>query len=118
MDTAKKGCLVNVLLFGSGGVIGTGLTAVAAVVLFLPTSETIHTYEGTPNVYVKEESRLLGGTDHEVWLGRAEDHGFVVAVPGGWGTEPEVVRQEGGVELRFGTGRRIFVPEEDYLGGR
>ncbi|MBY8847466.1 hypothetical protein [Saccharothrix longispora] len=117
MDT-KKGCVLNVLLFGFGAVIGTGLTAVAAVVLFLPAVDTVSTDEGTPNVYVKERSRLVGGTEHEVWLGRGEDHGHVVEVPGGWGADPEVVRQEGGVELRFDGGGRIFVPEADYLGGR
>ncbi|MFC6088137.1 hypothetical protein [Saccharothrix lopnurensis] len=126
MDTTRKGCLLNVLLFGFGAVLGTGLTAVAAVLLFLPSSTTISTDEGTPNVYVKERSRLLGGTDHEVWLGQTADYGHVVPVPDAWGTSPEVVRTPEGVELRFTTGAgngdirggRIFVPAEAYVGGR
>ncbi|GAA1265052.1 hypothetical protein [Saccharothrix xinjiangensis] len=132
MDTTRKGCLLNVLLFGFGAVLGTGLTAVAGVVLFLPSSTTISTNEGSPNVYVKERSRLLGGTDHEVWLGRTEDYGHVVPIPDAWGTAPEVVRTPEGVELRFGSGEadggsggggtiaggRIFVPAEAYVGGR
>ncbi|MFD7652684.1 hypothetical protein ACFV4N_01735 [Actinosynnema sp. NPDC059797] len=141
MDTTRKGCLLNVLLFGFGAVLGTGLTAVAAVILFLPSSTTISTDEGSPNVYVKERSRLLGGTDHEVWLGRSEDYGHVVPIPDAWGTAPEVVRSPEGVELRFGVGEgdggsgdgnehggeeggggirggRIFVPAEAYVGGR
>jgi hypothetical protein len=131
VDTTRKGCLINVLLFGFGAVLGTGLTAVAAVILFLPSSTTIFTNEGSPNVYVKERTRLLGGTDHEVWLGRTEDYGHVVPVPDAWGTEPEVIRTPEGVELRFSgrggvgggitggiAGGRVFVPAEAYLGGR
>ncbi|WP_033433468.1 hypothetical protein [Saccharothrix syringae] len=133
MDTTRKGCLLNVLLFGFGAILGTGLTAVAAVLLFLPSSTTVDTNEGSPNVYVKERTRLIGGTEHEVWLGQTEDYGHVVPIPDGWGTAPEVVRTEEGVELRFGGGGggegegggtsgigggRIFVPKEAYTGGR
>lgn len=118
MDTTRRGCLLNVLLFALGAVLGTGLTATAAVVLFLPGTEVTSTDEGTPNVYVKERTSLLGGTDHEVWLGRTADHGHVVGIPNGWGATPRVERQAGGVELRFDNGGRIFVPESSYIGGR
>ncbi|MFD1151318.1 hypothetical protein [Saccharothrix hoggarensis] len=118
MDTTRKGCLVNVLLFVVGAVVGTGLTATAAVLLFLPGTTTTSTDEGTPNVYVKERSSLLGGTDREVWLGPTEDHGHVVPIPKGWDDTPEVHRVTGGVELRFDHGGLIFVPESTYVGGR
>ncbi|MFI9008917.1 hypothetical protein ACIGNX_17005 [Actinosynnema sp. NPDC053489] len=118
MDTTRKGCLINVLLFVVGAIVGTGLTATAAVLLFLPGTTVTGTDEGTPNVYTKERSSLVGGTRHEVWLGPSPDRGHVVEVPAGWGDTPEVDRQPGGVELRFTPGGRIFVPESSYAGGR
>ena len=118
MDTTRKGCLLNVLLFVVGAIVGTGLTATAAVLLFLPGTTLTSTNEGTPNVYVKERSSLIGGTDHEVWLGQTPDYGHVVRIPQGWDDTPEVDRQAGGVELRFDHGGRIFVPESTYVGGR
>lgn len=118
VDTTRKGCLVNVLLFVVGSIVGTGLTATAAVLLFLPGTTTTSTDEGTPNVYVKERSSLVGGTDREVWLGRTADHGHVVPVPSGWDGTPQVERRADGVELRFDNGARIFVPASTYVGGR
>lgn len=118
MDTTKKGCLLNVLLFVVGAIVGTGLTATTAVLLFLPTTTTTSTNEGTPNVYTKERSSLVGGTDHEVWLGRTPDYGHVVLIPDGWDTTPEIERRPDGVELSFDNGGRIFVPESTYVGGR
>ncbi|MEU4763757.1 hypothetical protein AB0H12_10905 [Actinosynnema sp. NPDC023794] len=118
MDTTRKGCLLNVLLFVTGAILGTALTATAAVILFLPGSTTTSTDEGSPNVYVKERSSLIGGTHHEVWLGRTPDYGHVVEIPSGWDTTPEVERRPEGVELRFDHGGRIFVPESSYVGGR
>ncbi|ROP39032.1 hypothetical protein [Saccharothrix texasensis] len=118
MDTTRKGCLLNVLLFVGGAILGTALTATAAVILFLPGSTTTSTDEGSPNVYVKERSSLVGGTRHEVWLGRTADYGHVVVIPNGWDTTPEVDRRPEGVELRFDNGGRIFVPESSYVGGR
>lgn len=118
MDTTRKGCLVNVALFVVGAIVGTGLTATAAVLLFLPGSSVTSTDEGSPNVYVKERSRLVGGTDREVWFGRSPDHGHVVPIPDGWDDTPEVVRGPDGVELRFDHGGRIFVPRSTYEGGR
>lgn len=118
MDTAKKGCLLNVLLFVLGAVVGTGMTAVLAVLAFLPGRDTISANTGDPGVWVKEVDTLLGAPEYEVWLGRSEDHGHVVEVPAGWGHEPEVVRTAEGVELRFPHGGRIFVPASTYVGGR
>ncbi|WP_158848087.1 hypothetical protein [Saccharothrix deserti] len=117
-STTGKGCLVNITLFVVGAIVGTGLTATAAVLLFLPSTTTTSTNEGTPNVYVKERSSLMGGTDHEVWLGRTPDYGHRILIPSGWDNTPEVERQANGVELRFDNGGRIFVPESSYLGGR
>ncbi|PSL55621.1 hypothetical protein B0I31_105591 [Saccharothrix carnea] len=113
-----RGCLLNVVLFVVGAIVGTGLTATAAVLLFLPSVTLTSTNEGTPNVYTKQRSSLLGGTDHEVWLGRSPDHGHVVEIPSGWGDKPEVDRRPDGVELKFDHGGRIFVPESSYVGGR
>ncbi|GAA0239138.1 hypothetical protein GCM10010492_42910 [Saccharothrix mutabilis subsp. mutabilis] len=118
MDTAKKGCLLNVLLFVLGAVVGTGMTAVLAVLAFLPSRDTISADPGDPGVWVKEVDTLLGAPEYEVWLGGSEDHGHVVEVPAGWGHSPEVVRQADGVELRFGNSGRIFVPASTYVGGR
>lgn len=118
MDTAKKGCLLNVLLFVLGAVVGTGMTAVLAVLAFLPSRDTISADPGDPGVWVKEVDTLLGAPEYEVWLGKSEDHGHVVEVPAGWGHAPEVVRQADGVELRFGNSGRIFVPASTYVGGR
>jgi hypothetical protein len=118
VDTKKKGCLVNVLLFVVGAIVATVLTATAALALFWPTSTTTSTNEGTPNVYVKKRSSLLGSVEHEVWLGATPDYGHRVPIPNGWGTTPEVDRQSDGVELRFENGGRIFVPESTYVGGR
>ncbi|MFD0199719.1 MULTISPECIES: hypothetical protein [Saccharothrix] len=115
---ARKGCLLNVVLFVVGAIVGTGLTATAAVLLFLPSVTLTSTNEGTPNVYTKQRSSLLGGTDHEVWLGESPDHGHVVEIPSGWDDTPEVDRRPDGVELRFDHGGRIFVPESSYVGGR
>ncbi|ONI81896.1 hypothetical protein ALI22I_37540 [Saccharothrix sp. ALI-22-I] len=114
----RKGCLVNIALFVVGAIVGTGLTATAAVILFLPSVTTTSTDNGTPNVYVKQRSTLIGGTDHEVWLGQTEDYGHRVQVPNGWDTTPEIERRADGVELRFDNGGRIFVPAASYLGGR
>lgn len=118
MDTTKKGCLVNVLLFVVGAIVGTGLTATTAVLLFLPTTTTTSTNEGAPSVYTKQKTSLVGGTDHEIWLGGSPDYGHVVRIPSGWDTTPEIDRQADGVELRFDNGGRIFVPESSYVGGR
>ncbi|MEV0677269.1 hypothetical protein AB0I60_12200 [Actinosynnema sp. NPDC050436] len=118
MDTTTKGCLAKVLLFVLGAVLGTGMTVVLAVVALLPSTETVGADQGTPGVWVKKRESLLGSPDYEVWLGRSEDRGHVVEVPGGWGHTPEVVRGEAGVELRFDNGGRIFVPASAYSGGR
>jgi hypothetical protein len=118
VDTTRTGCLLNVLLFVGGAILSTALTATAAVILFLPSSTTTSTNEGTPNVYVKERSSLIGGTRHEVWLGRTPDYGHSVEIPSGWDTSPEVDRRPDGVELRFDHGGRIFIPESSYIGGR
>ncbi len=118
MDTATKGCLVKVLLFVVGAIVGTGMTAVCAVVVLLPTTSTISSNDGTPGVWVKKSESLIGAPDYEVWLGRTEDYGHVVRIPSGWDHTPEVDRRPDGVELRFDNGGRIFVPAAAYTGGR
>ncbi|GAA3891574.1 hypothetical protein GCM10022243_65580 [Saccharothrix violaceirubra] len=112
----KKGCLVNVVLFAVGAAFGTVLTAIVAVLLFLPSTSLISAHDPAgdlPGMYVKRE-----GDDLEVWLGQTADHGYVVPIPEGWDDHPVLTRVEGGVELRFEKGGRIFVPESYYLHGR
>ncbi|MEU4801178.1 hypothetical protein [Actinosynnema sp. NPDC023587] len=118
MDTTTRGCLVKVLLFVLGAMVGTGMTAVLAVVLLLPSTETVGADPGTPGVWVKKRESLLGTADYQVWVGQDEDRGHVVEIPPGWDHTPEVVRGGDGVELAFDNGGRIFVPESAYRGGR
>ncbi|WP_433267453.1 hypothetical protein ACQPZF_01520 [Actinosynnema sp. CS-041913] len=118
MDTATRGCLVKVLLFVLGAIVGIGMTTIFATIIFLPTNETISADPGTPGVWVKKSESLIGAPDYQVWLGRTEDYGHVVEIPPGWDHTPEVVRRPDGVELGFDNGGRIFVPAAAYLGGR
>ncbi|WP_199444009.1 hypothetical protein [Umezawaea beigongshangensis] len=118
----KSGCLLNVLLFAAGGFLATVLTVVAVVVLSWPSSRVVH---ATPpgeegyGVWVKETTRFADTVPtHQLWIGRAEDHGFVVEIPGGWGTRPRSEFVEGGLRLYFDRGAEVFVPESSYLGGR
>jgi hypothetical protein len=120
--TSNSGCLLKILLFVVGGFAATVLTVVAVVVLWWPFSHVVH---ATPpgeegyGVWVKETSRLVDSVPtHEVWIGRSEDHGFVVEIPGGWGTEPRPEFVGGGLRLYFDRGAEVFVPESSYLGGR
>ncbi|MBP2340302.1 hypothetical protein [Saccharothrix coeruleofusca] len=97
------------------------LTTAATLVLFLPTTTTISSRqpEGeVPGVFVKRHGSPMGGRDYEVWLGQTEDRGHVVRIPSGWGTDFEVRPVEGGLELAFASGGRVFVPERFYTGNR
>ncbi|MDX3658082.1 hypothetical protein PV646_12315 [Streptomyces sp. ID05-26A] len=117
MATNVSGCMVKILLFLLGAVMGTGLTAVAGVVMFLPDTTTVSSVDPTteaPGVYVKKVDRLVGGTHYEVWLGPSADRGFVVTVPGGWGHEPQRETSDAGVRLKFDKGGEIFVPKASY----
>ncbi|SDL11858.1 hypothetical protein SAMN04488074_10954 [Lentzea albidocapillata subsp. violacea] len=117
MATNVSGCLVKVLLFLLGAVMGTGLTAVAGVVMFVPDSTTMTSVEPTstaPGMYVKKIERVVGGTHYEIWLGPSADRGYVVTVPGGWGHEPKREPAEDGVRLKFANGGEIFVPKASY----
>ena len=117
MATNVSGCLVKMLLFLLGAVMGTGLTAVAGVVLFLPDRATVVSVEPTstaPGVYVKKVERLVGGTYYEIWLGPTPDRGHVVTVPSGWEHDPERETTETGLRLKFDNGGEIFVPKASY----
>ncbi|MBW4719763.1 hypothetical protein [Saccharothrix obliqua] len=118
MDAKTRGCLAKVLLFVVGGFVGAGMTGVLAVVLLLPSTETIHHHPGTPGVWVKEEKSLLFGPEYEVLLGPSENYGHVVRIPAAWGSDPRVVREADGIGLEFPNGGRIFVPASAYEGGR
>ena len=77
MATKVSGCLVKMLLFGLGVVMGTGLTAVTGVVLFLPDRTTVISVDPTstaPGVYVKKVERLVG-TEEKVVEGTAPGQG-------------------------------------------
>lgn len=117
MATNVSGCLVKMLLFLLGAVMGTGLTAVAGVVLFLPDRAIVVSVEPTstsPGVYVKKVERLVGGTYYEIWLGPTPDRGHVVTVPSGWEHDPERETTETGLRLKFDNGGEIFVPKASY----
>lgn len=117
MATNVSGCLVKMLLFLLGVVMGTGLTAVAGVVLFLPDRAVVVSVEPTstaPGVYVKKVERLVGGTYYEIWLGPTPDRGHVVTVPSGWEHDPERETTETGMRLKFDNGGEIFVPKASY----
>jgi hypothetical protein len=117
MATKVSGCLVKMLLFLLGVVMGTGLTAVAGVLMFVPDRTTVISVDPTstaPGVYVKKVERLVGGTHYEIWLGPSPDRGHVVTVPGGWDHDPERETTEGGMRLKFDNGGEIFVPEASY----
>jgi hypothetical protein len=117
MATKVSGCLVKMLLFLLGVVMGTGLTAVAGVLLFVPDRTTVISVDPTstaPGVYVKKVERLVGGTFYEIWLGPSPDRGHVVTVPGGWDHDPERETTEDGMRLKFDNGGEIFVPKASY----
>ncbi|SDH24201.1 hypothetical protein SAMN05216553_118102 [Lentzea fradiae] len=117
MATNVSGCLVKILLFLLGAVLGTGLTAVTGVLLFLPDSTVVVSVEPTstsPGVYVKKVEQFVGGTHYEIWLGPTPDRGHVVRVPAGWDHDPERETTDGGLRLRFDNGGEIFVPEASY----
>jgi hypothetical protein len=111
------GCLVKLLLVLLGAVMGTVLTAIAAVILFLPSRNTLHATPAAgdhPGVCVKEVDRLIGRTEYEVWLGRTDNRGHVVPVPAGWGSDPQADFAADSVRLRFSNGGEISVPKSDY----
>lgn len=117
MVTNVSGCLVKMLLVLFGVVVGTVLTAVTGVLLFLPSKETVSSTPPTsdaPGVYVKKVERTVGGTSFELWLGPSEDRGHVVPIPGGWDNAPQHEFTQGGVRLKFRNGGEIFVPEASY----
>jgi hypothetical protein len=117
MATNVSGCLVKILLFLLGAVMGTGLTAVAGVVMFVPDRTTVISVDPTstaPGVYVKKVERLVGGTSYEIWLGPSPDRGHVVTVPNGWDHDPQRETTSDGVRLKFGNGGEIFVPKASY----
>ena len=117
MATKVSGCLVQSLLFLLGAVLGTGLTAVAGVVMFVPDRTTVISVDPTaesPGVYVKEVSRVVGGTYYEIWLGPTPDRGHVVTVPSGWDHDPRRESSSDGMRLKFGNGGEIFVPKASY----
>jgi hypothetical protein len=117
MSTKVSGCLVKMLLVLFGVVVGTGLTAVTCVLLFLPDRTTVISVDPTatsPGVYVKEVDRVVGGTSYEIWLGPTPDRGHVVTVPAGWEHDPDRESTPDGMRLRFDNGGEIFVPKASY----
>jgi hypothetical protein len=117
MATNVSGCLVKILLFLLGAILGTGMTAVAGVVMFVPDRTTVISVDPTstaPGVYVKKVERLVGGTYYEIWLGPSADRGHVVTVPNGWEHDPERETTSTGMRLKFDNGGEIFVPKASY----
>ncbi|GLZ33001.1 hypothetical protein Lesp02_51890 [Lentzea sp. NBRC 105346] len=117
MVTNVSGCLVKLLLVLFGVVVGTALTAVTAVLLFLPSRSTVSSTPPSsdgPGIYVKKVERTVGNTEFELWLGPTEDRGHVVHIPAGWDTAPEHEFTPDGVRLKFRGGGEIFVPKGSY----
>lgn len=117
MATNVSGCLVKILLFLLGVVMGTGLTAVAGVVMFVPDRTIVVSVDPTstaPGVYVKKVEPLVGSTYYEIWLGPTPDRGHKVTVPSGWEHDPERETTNDGMRLKFDNGGEIFVPEASY----
>jgi hypothetical protein len=115
------GCLVKILVMMLGAILGTALTAVAAVVLFIPDRTTVHSKPQSaqgPGVFVKKVDSIVGSASYEVWIGPDDSRGAVVPIPRGWDSDPEAVFGDGGTRLRFAGGAEIFVPEATYAGGR
>jgi hypothetical protein len=115
------GCLVKVLVFMLGAILGTALTVVTAVVLFIPGRTTIHSKPQSadgPGVFVKKVESVVGAASYEVWLGPDDSRGHVVPIPHGWADDPAIEFTGQGTKLRFDNGGEIFVPESAYLGGR
>jgi hypothetical protein len=115
------GCLVKILVMMLGAILGTALTAVAAVVLFIPDRTTVHSKPQSaqgPGVFVKKVDSIVGSASYEVWIGPDDSRGAVVPIPRGWDSDPEAAFGDGGTRLRFAGGAEIFVPEAAYAGGR
>jgi hypothetical protein len=115
------GCLVKILVMMLGAILGTVLTVVAGVVLFIPDRTTVHSKPQStqgPGVFVKEVDSIVGSTGYEVWIGPDDSRGAVVPIPRGWDSDPDAVFGDGGTRLRFTNGGEIFVPEAAYAGGR
>ncbi|MCS7483383.1 hypothetical protein ACFFQW_37375 [Umezawaea endophytica] len=113
------GCLVKILVMMLGAILGTVLTVVAGVVLFIPDRTTVRSTPQSPQgpgVFVKEVGSIVGSTSFEVWIGPDESRGTVVPIPRGWGGDPDAVFESGGTRLRFDNGAEIFVPST--AGGR
>lgn len=108
------GCLVKILVMMLGAILGTVLTAVAGVVLFIPDRTTVHSTPQSargPGVFVKRVDSIVGAASYEVWIGPDESRGAVVPIPRGWDSDPDAVFENGGTRLRFDGGGEIFVPE-------
>jgi len=115
------GCLVKILVMMLGAILGTVLTVVAGVVLFIPDRTTVHSKPQSaqgPGVFVKEVDSFVGSPSYEVWIGPDESRGFVVPIPRGWDNDPDAVFGDGGTRLRFDNGAEVFVPESSYSGSR
>ncbi|MEV5650185.1 hypothetical protein AB0L57_18215 [Nocardia sp. NPDC052254] len=102
----------------AGLIVGVMVTTVAAVVLFMDRTHTVHTYPGPAHdIYaasVKEVRSPMNSGHHEVWLGRLDGgdvgRGHVVPIPLGWGVEPRIDWEPDVVVLHFEPGGEIRVP--------
>lgn len=117
MVTKVSGCLVKILLVLVGVVLGTVLTGLTGILLFLPDRDLVSSIPPTstgPGIYVKKIERTVGGTSFELWLGPSEDRGHIVPIPNGWDNAPEHEFTSDGVRLKFRGGGEIFVPKASY----
>ncbi|GAA3995109.1 hypothetical protein GCM10022247_13610 [Allokutzneria multivorans] len=124
---AAFGCLANIVSVVLGALVGTVMTVVAGLLLFLPTTSTVSVNDAPAEVAsagdytgyaaaTKRTSRVFGGDSDAVWLGRNSGgdvtRGHVVEVSAGWGptAEMRVEWLADAAVLRFPRGVEIRVP--------
>ncbi|MCP3799852.1 hypothetical protein NLX83_11360 [Allokutzneria sp. A3M-2-11 16] len=124
---AAFGCLANVVSVILGALVGTVMTVVAGLLLFLPTTSTVAVHAAPAEIAsaggypgyaaaVKRTSRFFGGDSDAVWLGHANagdvTRGHVVEVSPGWGptTDLRVEWLADKAVLRFSRGAEVSVP--------
>ncbi len=119
-----------------GLLVGLVLTAGAVAVLSLESQSVVRSARQSPSVsysdnsthylavkrYVSIGAPVVGGTRHELWLGRDPglNYGHRVALDI-TGADPERFEAdwtEQGVRVRFESGHEIFVPARSFIGGR
>lgn len=130
------GCLLKLSLVLGGAVLGTVLTVVVALGLFLPARSTVQVqspptavaqagdYAGYALAVKRVGTLVSPGNEYEVWLGRRNGgevpRGQVIPVPRGWRAESGLTVRwsQETVRMDFAGGGRIEVPVRAFRDGR